>query len=370
MNGCALRPDPENGFTQIVGVGGIGTGIIFAIKGDQTLGRNESRLGRALDARDYCKLHIVEHYIAALLGAGRPESVFRIFAVGNVGADQQGKALIEEIRRAGIDTHHLNIETGFPTLFSVSLLYPDKSGCNITSSNSAASTLRFEQLELSRNDLEAAGTHGVALCLPEIPLGTRRRFLQIATESHSYRVASFASGEMREARQTGLLSQVDLLAMNLEEASALVESRHPGVDTCLMSTCSRIAVRANPKMKLLLSAGADGAYTFENGTWAHHSSFPADVVSTAGAGDALLAGVLSGMAAGLPLTGGTETRPHPNNPFETAAELGILLAGFSITSQHSIHPDAGLDTLLAFRRRAGNGAQPVPTNPPDSDGRE
>jgi hypothetical protein len=67
----ALRPDSQSGFTQVVGIGGIGTGVAFALEGGHTLGREESRLGVLLTGRDYCKLHIVEHYIAALMGRGR-----------------------------------------------------------------------------------------------------------------------------------------------------------------------------------------------------------------------------------------------------------------------------------------------------------
>ena len=37
----------------MIGVGGIGTGTLIELDGDETLGRTESRMGRLLDARDY-----------------------------------------------------------------------------------------------------------------------------------------------------------------------------------------------------------------------------------------------------------------------------------------------------------------------------
>jgi hypothetical protein len=55
-------------YRALIGVGGIGTGAFFALSGDHTLGREESRLGKYLDRRDYCKLHIITHYIQTLLG--------------------------------------------------------------------------------------------------------------------------------------------------------------------------------------------------------------------------------------------------------------------------------------------------------------
>ena len=49
-------------------MGGIGSGMFFRLNGDATLGREESRSGYFLDRNDYCKLHIITHYVKALLG--------------------------------------------------------------------------------------------------------------------------------------------------------------------------------------------------------------------------------------------------------------------------------------------------------------
>ena len=72
----ALRANQESGFTCAIGVGGIGSGIMYSLYGKHDLGRNESRLGELLDSRDYCKLHILEHYIARLMGAGSARTLF------------------------------------------------------------------------------------------------------------------------------------------------------------------------------------------------------------------------------------------------------------------------------------------------------
>ena len=60
------------------------------------------------------------------------------------------------------------------------------------------------------------------------------------------------------------------------------------------------------------------------------------VVSTAGAGDAHLAGILAGLASGL-------TLPQSH-------ELAALVAGMSVTSPHTIHDGIDRDTLQAFAR--------------------
>lgn len=355
MSGLALRTDPKRGFTQVVGVGGIGTGTIIALQGNQTLGRNESRMGQVLDARDYCKLHIVEHYIAVLLGSKQTPDTFRIFAVGNVGSDHAGETLIREMASVGIDTRYVSIDPERRTLFSISFLYPDKSGGNITASNSAAYALSSSQLSKCRSDLAIAAGHGIALCLPEVPIEARQEFLRIATECGSYRVASFTSGEIEIVRKLNLLSQVDLLALNHDETAAVAgEVLSGATQERLLNACSSVAAEANPDVRILSSAGADGVYIFENGAWSHYYvAVPTEAISTAGAGDALLAGTVAGLAAGLPLMSRRDVNCDDSIEIRSAISLGLTLAAFSVTSPHTIHPSADLESLLTFAGERG-----------------
>ena len=72
MDDC-LNIDMENcRYRAMIGTGGIGMGNFFALKGNHTLGREESRSGRFIERRDYCKLHIVSHYVKTLLGEDLP----------------------------------------------------------------------------------------------------------------------------------------------------------------------------------------------------------------------------------------------------------------------------------------------------------
>ena len=89
-----LRIAPDRGrFRAMVGVGGIGSGSFFLLNGNHTLGREESRGGRFQDRRDYCKLHIISHYVKALLGPGFP-----VIPVGKVGDDDVGRRLLAEMK--------------------------------------------------------------------------------------------------------------------------------------------------------------------------------------------------------------------------------------------------------------------------------
>jgi sugar/nucleoside kinase (ribokinase family) len=351
----ALQPDVATGFRRAVGIGGIGAGIVFALDGNQTLGRNESRLGRLLDARDYCKLHIVGHYIAAMMGAHQDGEHFHVVPVGVVGHDDTGSRITREMAEVGLDARFVRHDPQLKTLFSVCFVYPDSSGGNITTSNSAAAALSAEDLHAAAALLKDAGARGIALCLPEVPLDVRRRFLSLATECGSYRAASFALGDIGAARDKGLFSLIDLLAINKEEASALVGrhyEREQG-DSFLADLAS-VLTAAQPCMRIVVSAGPEGAYAFENGAWDYCPAPQVQVVSTAGAGDALLAGVLSALSAGIPfVSSGGRRRTFSERPLRSALEFGVLLASFTVTSPHTIHPAANFDSLRQFAGSLG-----------------
>ena len=83
-------------YRALIGTGGIGSGNFFALDGNHTLGREESRSGHFLDRRDYCKLHIVSHYVCRLLGGS-----FSVIPLGMVGADDVGNGCSPRWRRSG-----------------------------------------------------------------------------------------------------------------------------------------------------------------------------------------------------------------------------------------------------------------------------
>jgi sugar/nucleoside kinase (ribokinase family) len=347
----ALRANTECGFTCAIGIGGIGAGMIYALQGDHELGRNESRLGELLDSRDYCKLHIVLHYIARLMGSRKEPDSFQVWPVGVVGGDAAGRQILTEMSAAGMDTRFVRTHPALRTIFSICFIYPDGSGGNITSSNSAAAALSVDDLRAAAPYMKAAGARGVALCAPEVPLPLRRDFLELASDCGNYRACSFVLGEIEEARKMGLIDLADLLALNEEEGSALLGDGPAHVlDNAELAERAATFTVSRPRLRVIISVGRKGAYGFEGG---HSQYCPAPVVrpiSTAGAGDALLAGVLCGLAAGIPFIIPNEcgTDSFSGRTLRTALDLGVLNGSFSVTSPHTIHPDAAMEKLLAF----------------------
>jgi sugar/nucleoside kinase (ribokinase family) len=325
--------------------------MFLALEGDRTLGRNESRPARLLDVRDYCKLHIVAQYPTVLLGAREDQGPFHVVPVGKVGIDEAGLRLRAEMERSGMDVRFVDAVPGRPTLLSVCFQYPDGSGGNVTTVDSAAALVSERDVDVVERWLSPSA---LALAVPEVPLPVRRHLLRRATERGALRVASLATAEVGEARETGFLSLVDLLALNQDEAAALAGAPFPDAapDAFLQRLASVPGLHAG--FRLLVTAGARGTFAFDATGWTHAPALPVTVVSTAGAGDALLGGVLTGLAAGLPFApAGSPRASLAGRPLSSALELGALVAAFKVTSPHTIPPDLSLDALLAFAREHG-----------------
>ena len=71
-------------------------------------------------------------------------------------------------------------------------------------------------------------------------------------------------------------------------------------------------------------------------------------MSTAGAGDAFLAGVIAGLCCGLPMGKGFSDANFSSTELKSAVELGVLLGSFSVASADTIHPDADTESLYRF----------------------
>jgi len=343
-----LTIDESSPYHKIVGVGGIGSGIFFALDGNHTLRRNESRAAALLPVRDYCKLHIVLHYVAKLLGAGK--SSFRVVPIGNVGDDEHGHRLLQEMADTGMDVSCLSVTAGKPTLFSVCFQYPDGEGGNLTANNSAAADLSANEVNIYTEKLFAdEGTRTLALAVPEVSLEARHHFLQRATEAGAYRAASFLAEEIADARRSGAFALLDLVSLNSSEAAELVGRKVSANRDEFVDTCLEFLQSGFPQLGMVVTSGKDGAFAFSRGSFVYCPAYDVEIGSTAGAGDALLGGVLSALAAGVPLLKARKSE----NQLSSALELGVLLASFKCQSEHTIHPSASLDDLIQFAGTKG-----------------
>ena len=321
-------------YHALIGVGGIGSGMFFALNGSHTLGREESRSGHFLDRRDYCKLHIIAHYVKTLLG---PE--FHTIPVGKVGGDDTGHHLIAHMQATGMDMRYVQTCPDAPTLVGICLIYPDGSGGNLTPDNSACTKVDPAFVAQAEPEFAAFQGQGIALAAPEVSLAAREKLLELGTTYGFLRVASFVSGEIDAALTAGLLAKIDLLALNLDEAAMAagipVQDQPPA--SIVQIVVDQIRARY-PHLLLSITAGKQGSWIWDRTSLGYAPALDVPVVNTAGAGDAHIAGLIAGLTAGLSLS--------------EAHQLAVLVAALSVTSPHTICEEIDRYSLQTLSTRS------------------
>jgi len=315
-------------YKAMIGVGGIGSGRFFLLDGDFTLGREESRGGRFLDTRDYCKLHIISHYVKVLLGKD-----FKVIPVGKIGDDDIGRTLYDEMRDVGMDLSFVKYDKDSPTLFSFCFVYPDGSGGNMTTNDSACSKIDAGYVKKALPEFERYAHAGIVLAAPEAPMPAREMLLELGAQHHFFRVASFTSEEMSYVMQSGLFLNIDLLAINIDEAAAAVDMTIEDNDPLtVIKAVTKTFSEINPRLSISITNGSRGSWTWDGRTLNHVPALKTDVKSTAGAGDAFLAGLVAGLTGGLSL--------------QDAQHLANLTAGVSVQSPHTINWELDKNSLV------------------------
>ena len=280
-------------YDYVVGTGGIGSGILFRFSDNITLGRNESRLAELMDVRDFCKLHIILHYVITYLNKSIP-----VYAIGRVGDDVSGREVLGLMEQYGINCRYVNVDSHEKTMYSVCFVYPDSDGGNITTSNSASGNMREEDIAAFFEQEQLKG-RGLVLAAPEVPLDIRLYLLKKGRENSCFNVASFTSDEMGECISSGAFQYVDLLAINKHEMETLVTAGGVEAESGAPE-CYGFLRSQNPGIQLIVTQGGEGAQFFANGYSERIPAIWKPVNSTAGAGDCFLATVISGLICGVP----------------------------------------------------------------------
>jgi ribokinase len=122
------------------------------------------------------------------------------------------------------------------------------------------------------------------------------------------------------AAAAGMSAEVKEPADIVEEAAHTLNTKHGGI-------------------RLTITAGRRGSWSWDGEALNYVPALGAPVISTAGAGDAHLAGTIAGLCAGMPLA--------------QAHELGALTAAMSVTSPHTINKEITRDSLRAFAEGTG-----------------
>lgn len=331
MDKKALKFDQHNlQYTGIIGTGGIGSGKFFKLNGDHTLGREESRSGHFMDINDYCKQHIILHYIKVLLGDS-----FKVIPIGKIGDDDIGNYLYNEMTTTGFIMNHIEKVPHASTLFSFCFYYPDGSGGNLTTDNSASSQVDSAFIENAREEIIKLGSKGIILAAPEVPLAARQKLLELGKQQKLFCAASFTSEELQYTMDSGIIANVDLIAINIHEALAISGPTSEELDakSIVESSISKL-MTFNKSIFVSITAGKLGSWCWDGHILNALPAIKTEAVSTAGAGDAFFSGLLCGISLGFNLS--------------EMQQFATLVAGLSVTSPHTIHKGIDRYSLLNF----------------------
>lgn len=311
----------KSGFSQFVGTGGIGTGILFNLDSNRMLGRNETRLADLSKSKDYCKQHIILHYIARVLS-----DQAKVYPIGKVGTDDAGNGLLNQMRAVGMDTRFVTQISERPTMYCVCMQYPDKAVCNVTTSESACALVDCKSIDCALNQIHI-DERTLVLAVPEVPVEARTELLRRGKYGGAYCVASCLVDEFADFTAQDGLKYTDLLIINEDEAVACCGKAIEDMRELALA-CHRKITAENPNIRLAMTCGSQGSWICEGNQIAHIPIVETDVIATGGAGDAYTAGTICGLALGLPFFSEENTKSAPM--------LGAIFAGIAIGDADTI----------------------------------
>lgn len=332
-------------YDYVAGVGGIGSGILFQLLGNHTMGRNESRQARLTDSRDYCKLHIILHYVSVLL-----DDMLPVYAIGRVGKDENGKQLIRSMSHAGINVNCVAEDRNNPTMYAVCYQYPNGECCNISTENSACREVGEKDIDNFFQTVSPEGK-GLILAVPEVPLQTRIYLLEMGRKRNCCNVSSVLSGEVKEFIELGGIEKTDILSINEDEAGmfARLGKGKDVRDENVLKACVSILQQRNPDICVIITMGEKGAYVQQRDRIYQSRAVNVPVSSTAGAGDCLIGTVIAAILRGIDLFPIEQEKYKMDN----ALDLGVLASAKKVGCKDTIDFSINQDSLLAFAGEYG-----------------
>lgn len=203
---------------------------------------------------------------------------------GAIGED--GRFLLSELHRAGVDTRHVDVLPGVRTGHAIIQNDADGDNCILVFGGANHSTSR-EQID---RVLSCFGEGDVLTVQNEI---RELEHLIRSARERGMRVA-LTPAPMNEAVKTLPLELVDYLFLNELEAAAMLD--HP-VEEAPLDAARELRARYGVKNAVLTLGAAGSVFSGETGEYTQ-AALPAEAVDTTGAGDTFagffLAGALNG----------------------------------------------------------------------------
>jgi sugar/nucleoside kinase (ribokinase family) len=168
--------------------------------------------------------------------------------------------------------------------------------------------------------------------------------LKLGRKHGAFNTASFTSEEAISVLRNGAIRNMDLLSINMDEATAVASLPSGSNPKRILKACVKKLTSLQPDITLFVTHGANGAYGFCDGKEGFVPGLKVNAVNTAGGGDAFLAGLILGKLRGLPWLGE-----------RGCLRLARLISAMSTVSPDTIHFGINKRSLKLFAERYGEG---------------
>ena len=284
------------------------------------------RVGETVDAKERLYTSNIGTMRTSLGGVARnvAENLARlgidVGLISLVGDDLEGRRIVEESSRAGIDMSAVTPAAGATTA-SYTAIFSGEGELVIGLADMAI----FDRIapDAITAGIAAFPSTGFVFADANLPPAA----LQAVAQAKGPRpLACVPVSVQKLAKLVPILAAVDILFLNLYEARALLGSEDKAEDLA-----ARLA--ASPVPRGLLTLGSQGAVAWETGKVTSIAALPSRPTNVNGAGDALAGATLARLAAG--------------DDFLTAARRAMAAAALTVESPQTVRSDLTMQVVLA-----------------------
>lgn len=213
--------------------------------------------------------------------------------VARVGDDMFGRQTLESMRRDGIDTSCVRVDSD--RMSGVALISVNAEGENsIVVASGANMALGCEDIDRAAEEIRRAD---VVLMQLEVPMATVEYAAEVAAAAGVPVILNPAPAPAGPLG-AGLLSRIDVITPNRSEAT-----RISGIEVTDMASARRAAeaIHAMGTRRVIITLGGEGSLIYDGGEFEHIGATRVEAVDTTAAGDTFNGVLAVGVAEGLSL---------------------------------------------------------------------
>lgn len=251
--------------------------------------------------------------------------------VARVGDDMFGRQTLESMRRDGIDTSCVSVDSD--RMSGVALISVNAEGENsIVVASGANMALGREDIDRAADEIRRAD---VVLMQLEVPMATVEYAAEVAAAAGVPVILNPAPAPAGPLG-AGLLSRIDVITPNRSEAA-----RISGIEVTDMASARRAAeaIHAMGTRRVIITLGGEGSLIYDGGEFEHIGATRVEAVDTTAAGDTFNGVLAVGVAEGLSLA--------------SAAREASVAAAISVTrmgAQTAAPTRAEVEAFISERR--------------------